>query len=157
METKDLIDSFIDDAKDAGYFLNACAAIADERRTSLTITRSPQGAWVISHGEPLRYLAEDLDLSMALRKAHAVFEPWLESRPAVDAVDPSVTNSGKPTTREKCSSCSSFAEEIAKVVEEMRQMTAKARLHVPHVVGCNHIDKWADRLARLTPRQREGQ
>jgi len=75
----------------------------------------------------------------------------------VEALDDAGIEAVRVVRAEAESHLSSLQEEIAKVVEEMRQMTAKARLHVPHVVGCNHIDKWADRLARLTPRQREGQ
>jgi hypothetical protein len=54
------------------------------------------------------------------------WRPLPESPPSADAVDPQVTDTGKPTTREKCSCCSSFAEEIAKVVEEMKHWTSEA-------------------------------
>lgn len=74
---KSRLATIADEALEVGYTLLAFAAIADERGTSLCITRSPGGAWVIQHGEPATYLGEDIDLRRALEKSYAVFEPWL--------------------------------------------------------------------------------
>lgn len=76
---------------------------------------------------------------------------WPQELPqAVDAVDPSASNTGNPSTRVK-----ELENELARLqqaqeglVQEMRQMTALARMHSPHVVGCRHIDKWANALAQ---------